>query len=87
MKGENNPNCKGGISKNHYHYKKLQMKKYPERVKARLILFKAVESGKISRPEFCEQCKKKRKLGGHHKDYSKPFDVEWLCSECHRKVG
>ncbi|HRQ55036.1 MAG TPA: hypothetical protein PL018_12315 [Ignavibacteriaceae bacterium] len=27
--GENNPNWKGGISKDNYHYKKIQVERYP----------------------------------------------------------
>jgi len=41
--GKNNPRWKGGISKNHYHYKKIQMERHPERVKARNILNKAID--------------------------------------------
>ncbi|KKN02030.1 hypothetical protein LCGC14_1121860, partial [marine sediment metagenome] len=36
---------------------------------------------------FCDQCKKKiiepRKLCGHHDDYNKPLEVQWLCYFCH----
>lgn len=34
--GENNPNWKGGISQNYYHYKKIQKQRYPEKIKARV---------------------------------------------------
>lgn len=52
-------------------------------------LRQAVYTGKISKPNNCQGCnayfKNKAKLHGHHKDYSKPYDVKWLCSQCHGK--
>jgi hypothetical protein len=50
---------------------------------ARRRLNYAVRSGKIVKPEKCENCGKRHKLTAHHEDYSKPFSVEWLCYECH----
>ena len=50
----------------------------------------AVKRGKIEKPELCSNCQIKPKLSeqieAHHKDYSKPFDVEWLCVPCHKKA-
>ena len=85
FKGENNPNWKGGISKDHYHYKKIQKERYPES-KCRDILYKAKSKGEITPPKFCEKCGNKLKLHAHHKDYSKPLDVTWLCRYCHREL-
>ena len=84
--GENNPNWKGGISKNHYHYKKIQVERYPERVRARKILRDAVRDGKITPPERCQSCNKIKALQGHHEDYEKPYDVKWLCKKCHDQI-
>jgi hypothetical protein len=83
VSGKNNPNWKGGISKNYYHYKKLQIQRYPERVEARRKLGRAVKQGKIKRGK-CQICGKEN-AHAHHKDYSKPLDVEWFCRTCHRK--
>ncbi len=33
----------------------------------------------------CEICGEP-KVQMHHKDYSKPLDVDWLCNECHNKL-
>lgn len=43
-------------------------------------------SGKIKKPEKCEHCKLNNKLEAHHKDYSKPLEVEWVCKSCHVKA-
>lgn len=63
------------------------MKTHAENVrfkeKARSALRWAVKSGKIKKPLQCQNCGSYGRLDGHHKDHSKPFDVEWLCKACH----
>ena len=54
-----------------------------EKVQARKILWEAIRVGFIKRPSKCEVCMKECKPDGHHKDYSKPLDVQWLCRTCH----
>lgn len=83
MAGENNPNWKGGISKNHYHYKKLQVQRNKDKVNARHLIHRAIKSGKIKK-QPCSACGDKNSFA-HHEDYSKPLDVEWLCRKHHRE--
>ena len=59
----------------------------PEKRKAIRIVRRALDAGKITRPFLCEICFKKCKPEGHHEDYSKPLEVNWLCTECHNKQG
>lgn len=84
LHGSNNPHWKGGISKNNFHYKKIQIERYPAKVRCRVLLHRLVRSGKIIPPKECSKCGKECKPHAHHKDYSKPTDVEWLCKPCHR---
>lgn len=44
----------------------------------------AVRDGILIRPEFCSFCKTLCKAQAHHKDYSKPLEVIWICASCHR---
>jgi hypothetical protein len=65
---------------------KRMREKHPEKFKARMDLNNAVYAGKVHKPDACERCGKKctrRALHGHHHDYSKPFEVDWLCQGCH----
>ena len=64
--------------------KKRQL--YPEKIKARQAVRSAIRSGKLIRPSICESCFKKRFIQAHHEDYSKPLDVDWLCTECHNEL-
>lgn len=57
-----------------------------EKGKARATLRSAVSLGKIKRPSVCEGCGQERSVHGHHEDYSKPFEVQWLCSQCHGEI-
>jgi hypothetical protein len=60
----------------------------PERARARANLRNAVYEGKVAKPNRCEDCGEqfeKHRLQGHHADYSKFYDVDWLCHACHVK--
>jgi hypothetical protein len=50
---------------------------------ARYIVKKALNEGLIKKPSNCYGCGNEYDLEAHHKDYSKPLDVEWLCVSCH----
>lgn len=41
--------------------------------------------GILSRPDHCSSCLKLCFVQAHHPDYSKPFEVVWLCGRCHKK--
>lgn len=63
--------------------------KYPEKTKARSLLRNALLSGKILKPNNCTMKKFKNCNGileAHHSDYSKPYDVIWLCRYHHRLI-
>lgn len=49
------------------------------------LVGEAVESGRLIRPTHCERCGSTGcAIEGSHDDYSRPLDVEWLCTSCHR---
>ena len=65
-----------------YRYK---MRRDPRHL-ARCRLGMAVRRGIVDKPECCSRCDTRangRGLHGHHHDYSKPLEVEWLCRPCH----
>jgi len=61
--------------------------RHPEAVKAHDIAKCAVRSGRLMRPTNCEHCgKPSRKLHKHHKDYTRPLDVIFVCPHCHKAI-
>lgn len=56
----------------------------PEKQKCHAAVARAVKAGKLNKPDRCERCGSQANLEGHHEDYTKPLDVIWLCSICHR---
>lgn len=71
------------------YYKKLSLrvKKWkeenPEKVKAYRIIFVEKRAGRI-KSEICFCGNKKTEA--HHKDYSKPLKIKWLCKKHHRQA-
>lgn len=63
-----------------------QTEKYKIQRFARDAIHYGVKYGFIIRPNECEMCKKECKPEGHHFDYSKPREVQWVCCECHYKL-
>lgn len=57
----------------------------PLREKARRAVRNAVRDGRTVKAWECQDCHRTGRLDGHHHDYFKPFEVEWLCSSCHGK--
>ncbi len=55
------------------------------RKSANRLMLGAVARGEMIRPDLCENCGESGKIQGHHTDYSKPFEVDWLCTKCHGK--
>jgi hypothetical protein len=51
---------------------------------AHAIAAKAEDEGDIIRPDKCETCLEDKVLIKHHRDYSKPLEITWLCQRCHR---
>lgn len=55
--------------------------------RARRKVASAIRSGLLVRPSVCSRCGiSETKINGHHHDYSKPLEVEWLCYRCHAAV-
>lgn len=53
-----------------------------EKRAAHVILNNRLRDGKIKK-ENCKLCGS-NKSQAHHKDYSRPLDVQWYCASCHK---
>ena len=58
----------------------------PEKVKTRSELNGAVKNGTLEKPTLCSNCGSPGRINGHHHDYDKPLEVDWLCPLCHAEA-
>lgn len=63
--------------------------KSPTRANASRAVEAAIKAGAITRPHYCYGCgcgDSEHRIEAHHHDYSKPLEVIWLCTPCHRRM-
>lgn len=53
---------------------------------ARRAVQTALEAGRLTRPSVCDGCGDPKPVQAHHRDYSRPLDVDWFCTGCHREA-
>lgn len=80
---EKNP---GAYRKMHTDYNNKYKQQHPDKYRAHRALEYAIRLGRIAKPKLCESCREKKRLEGHHNDYSKPLKVKWLCRHCHNET-
>lgn len=64
-------------------------KKNPTKINARRAVEAAMHAGALVNPGVCFGCGCKppeHRIEAHHHDYSKPLDIVWLCTPCHREM-
>ena len=65
-------------------YREIGAPSKSDKVRARKKVNHEIEAGRmVAQP--CIKCGA-AKAQAHHRDYSKPLDVEWLCSSCHSQL-
>jgi len=87
-KEEDNPNWKGGLSKDTARYLRIQRERHPEHKRARDAVYRALKEGKIIKPDRCQDCGRvTRDIHGHHESYEENrfLEIVWVCRKCHRK--
>lgn len=82
---ERSRNWKAANPERHAELARAYRMRNPGKTKAQNQLNYAIRSGKMQRG-VCEVCGTDKTIHAHHHDYSKPFDVKWLCFQCHKKA-
>jgi len=63
--------------------------KNPNQKNAYRAVDAAIRAGVLIKPETCSGCgcnNSDHRIEAHHYDYTKPMDVIWLCTPCHRRM-
>lgn len=63
--------------------------KNPSKARAYKVVEAALACGEISNPGVCYGCgcsSDEHRIEAHHHDYSKPLEIIWLCTPCHRRM-
>lgn len=83
--------CNRWRKKNHERHRailRLGLRKWKaanrEKCLAHMAVHRALDRGILIRPDNCSSCGKSCRPHGHHRDYRKQLEVEWLCTKCHK---
>ena len=66
-------------------YERQYRAAYPERKAARNAVEQAIRSGRLQRPDRCDDCGRECLPRAHHESYDRRhhLDVTWVCQSCH----
>ena len=64
---------------------KAYHERYPLKKAAHTMVSNAIRDGRLEKKYECSVCESTEKIEGHHDDYTKPFDIRWLCEKCHKE--
>lgn len=53
---------------------------------ARATFKRALKKGLIEKGTICSKCGSNKNIEAHHPDYSKPYEVVWLCASHHKEL-
>jgi len=67
-------------------YNKAYRKVNKDKINAHRAVHRALKAGTLTKPDTCARCQKRKVIEGHHEDYSKPLEVDWLCISCHKRL-
>lgn len=48
------------------------------------MMKRAIAFGWLVRPGACEACGVECRPEGHHHNYAQPWNISWLCRQCHK---
>ena len=72
-----------------YETRMKTCEKNPTRTNANKAVESALAAGVIKNPGVCYGCGCEagdHRIEAHHHDYSKPLEIVWLCTPCHRRM-
>ena len=64
---------------------KRRREESPLMYRAHTAVKSAIRNGTLVKPDICPVCNKAGKIEGHHEDYTKPLDIDWMCTVCHNQ--
>jgi hypothetical protein len=75
-------------------YLREQYRKNKEKFSAHAYVYRAIRSGKLKRPNRCQECLRippkgsdgRSGMHAHHENYNFPLRVKFLCTTCHNKL-
>ena len=65
---------------------RLSTEEYKIKARAWNKIHYAIKVGKILKPSQCSICGGFDNIQAHHNDYSKPYEVQWVCQSCHSQL-
>lgn len=67
-------------------YQACRAHNHPQKDAAKALIRELLRRKLITKPDVCDVCKAAGPVEGHHPDYTQPYEVYFLCKDCHAFV-